>query len=79
MECRVPDTAFQQDALFCKTPFINPLLSSSCGKQKTQTEEMDEPAGRAEDEVRVAQNTQVYFPGAFISTFLHRHASLPCQ
>jgi len=57
----VPHSAFQQDALFCKTPFIDLLLSSSCGKPKTQEEEVDEPAGGAEGEVRVTKTRMFLF------------------
>lgn len=51
----MPSSRFQQDALFHKTPFINLLLSSSCGKQKAQEKEVDEPSGCAEGKVTVAK------------------------
>lgn len=51
----MPGSHFQQDALFCKTPFINLLLSSSCGKQKAQEEEVDEPSGCAEGKVGITK------------------------
>lgn len=51
----MPGSRFQQDALFRKTPVINLLLSSSCGKQKAQEEEVDEPSGCAESKVRVTK------------------------
>lgn len=57
----MPGSYFQQDALFCKTPFINLLLSSSCGKQKTQEEEVDKPAGGAEGKVRVIKTHTFLF------------------
>ena len=57
----MPDSYFQQDALFCKTPVINLLLSSSCGKQKTQEAAVDKPAGGAEGKVRVIKTPKLLF------------------
>lgn len=57
----MPGSDFQQDALFCKSPFINLLLSSSCGKQKAQEEEVDKPAGGAEGKVRVFKTHRFLF------------------
>lgn len=71
----MPGSSAQRDALFCKTPFVSLLLSSSRGKQKTQEEEVDKPAGGAEGKVRVAETP------AFVSLEFYecdRHTSLPC-
>ena len=73
----MPNSYFQQDALLCKAPFINLLLSSSCGKQKAQEEMVDRPAGGAEGKVRVIK-AHTFFPSV-INTLLHRHKNLPCH
>lgn len=57
----MPGSHFQQDALFRKTPFNYLLLSSSCGKQKAQEEEVDEPSGCAEGKVRVTKPCMYLF------------------
>lgn len=56
----MPESCLQQDALFCKTPFIDLLLGSSCGKQKAPEEEVDEPGRGAEGKVRAIQTLECY-------------------